>query len=248
MDRPEEVVDDLTTYISEFAEFALASGARYAIPFASNSCYLHPETFRFNETGQTPQMVSDYFAAQGITSPELVILLSGDGWSEDSGFEVQDGTWFTERERHLLEYQQAIEPKLRGQAEKEADAELTPADFDIFFGSFSKTIPLPLRRFLGRSPVLYVLKSGDSRHCFEVDIQRGQSKEISAFDDETHPIQIHTSAQLLRECMELGLFSHLAISKRVQYRVRAEQYRRLRLLNLALKDMNPHSRCRRCTV
>jgi UDP-MurNAc hydroxylase len=47
-------------YIEEFTNFSLAVGARYAVPFASNHCFLHKETVKFNETGVNPQMVADY--------------------------------------------------------------------------------------------------------------------------------------------------------------------------------------------
>ncbi len=48
-------------YIEEFTNFCLAVGTRYAVPFASNHCFLHKETVKFNETGVNPQMVSDFY-------------------------------------------------------------------------------------------------------------------------------------------------------------------------------------------
>mgnify|MGYP006104162137 FL=1 len=44
-------------YIKEFAYFALSIGARFAVPFASNHCFLHKETFHFNQTSVLPNNI-----------------------------------------------------------------------------------------------------------------------------------------------------------------------------------------------
>ena len=49
----EETFSDRRTksdYIEEFCRFALSIGARYAIPFASNHCFLHRETMHGGPT------------------------------------------------------------------------------------------------------------------------------------------------------------------------------------------------------
>jgi UDP-MurNAc hydroxylase len=41
-------------YEAEFAAFAIHCGTKYAVPFASNHCFVHKETRRFNATAVTP--------------------------------------------------------------------------------------------------------------------------------------------------------------------------------------------------
>ncbi len=61
VDKPEIPVDDESSYIQSFASFAKTVNARYAIPFASNHCFLHKDVFPLNHTIKTPYMVKAYF-------------------------------------------------------------------------------------------------------------------------------------------------------------------------------------------
>ncbi|TAL64205.1 MAG: MBL fold metallo-hydrolase, partial [Legionella sp.] len=51
-------------YIAEFTAFALYMEARYAIPFASNHCFLHKETIEFNDTSVSPDLVSEFYSKE----------------------------------------------------------------------------------------------------------------------------------------------------------------------------------------
>jgi UDP-MurNAc hydroxylase len=46
-------------YIEEFTNFCLSLNARYAVPFASNHCFLHRDTERFNNTMVRPPTIVD---------------------------------------------------------------------------------------------------------------------------------------------------------------------------------------------
>jgi UDP-MurNAc hydroxylase len=232
IDKPEAVVDDFEHYVRDFANFAIASGCRYAIPFASNHCFLHKDVYRFNDTIMTPQTVADYFERQRIATPEVRIMVSGDSWSSDSGFATQANDFFENRERHLAAYRDRHSKTLERFYALEANATLTEKQIGDYFARFSQAIPWPLRRLFRNRPICYVLAAGDRRLMFEVDIHRGSARQISDADDKTHAAQIHTSAHIMRQCMALHLFSHLAISKRVRYRVSAARKRDIMLLNL----------------
>src|SRR5262245_39618824 len=87
IDDPTQAVDDLDIYITRFANFVRRTGTRYAIPFASNHCYLHKDTWPFNDFAQTPMMVAAHFRHQGIASTVVQHMVSGDSYSSegDSG-------------------------------------------------------------------------------------------------------------------------------------------------------------------
>jgi len=75
-------------YIEEFSRFALHIGARYAIPFASNHCFLHRETVDFNDTAVVPDDVQAYYkrlAALSHIDSDCVVMAPGSSWSENDG-------------------------------------------------------------------------------------------------------------------------------------------------------------------
>jgi hypothetical protein len=65
-----------------------------------------------------------------------------------------------------------------------------------------------------------------------VDPWRGTVQVRESCADATDPIQVHTSLHVFQNCIESDLFSHLAISKRVRYRVAPESLRHLQIWNL----------------
>jgi UDP-MurNAc hydroxylase len=231
IDDPTMEVDDAGRYVRDFAAFARATGARFAIPFASNHCFLHKDVFPLNHTVTTPDMVRRHFEEEGITKPEVKIMVSGDWWSSESGFAIEENDYFDRREQRLEEYREASSEKLEKFYSTEARAKVRLEDMAAYFGKLSRAIPYPARRMFKSNPVTYVLRAGEAAFIFEVDIYRGTVRELDGFDDERNPIQVHTSAFVMRHCMAANLFSHLAISKRVKYRVRSDKKRYMRLLN-----------------
>jgi UDP-MurNAc hydroxylase len=159
-------------------------------------------------------------------------MVAGDAWSEERGFELSAHDWFEHRASHLERYREEVKQKLEQAEEKEARATLTRQHLDRYFAKAFAAMPWPWRRLYKGAPILYVLSAGDRRWLFEVDFSEKRVREIDAFDDRTHPLQVHTSALVMKHCMAADLFTHLAISKRVRYRVAAEQKWRMLLLNL----------------
>jgi len=78
VDEPDAPVDDIESYIEDFANTVRATGARYAIPFASNHCHLHKDSYHFNESIQHPGLVLQHFKQQQISYPEVQVMVSGD--------------------------------------------------------------------------------------------------------------------------------------------------------------------------
>ena len=232
IDDPTAEVDDTSRYIRDFCLFSRSVDARYAVPFASNSCYLHKDVYRFNEFGQTPQMVKDYFDAHGIDSPEVKVMVSGDAWDENGGFQIAEQDYFQNRERRIEQYREDVKAKLEATYEREARATMTLKPMQRYFEKAFAAMPWWLRRLYRGHPVLYVLTAGEREFLFEVDIHGRTVREVSSYDDEQYPIQIHTSAAVMRHCMAANLFSHLSISKRVRYRVTAEAKHLVFALNL----------------
>jgi len=232
MDDSTAVVDDLESYVRDFALFARAVGAEFAIPFASNSCYLHREVFHFNDTATTPLMVKEYFEEHGIETPRIYPMVAGDTWTSETAFELQDHDFFSNRRAHLEKYAELKKEKLEQTYEREARATMTLKPIERYFSGVFAAMPWFVRRMFRSNPVLYVLAAGERKFLFEVDFHAKTVRELDAFVDREHPIQIHTAAAIMRHCMAKDLFTHLAISKRVVYRVTSEKKPLLSVLNL----------------
>ena len=231
-DEPAVPVDDLEQYIQNFAYTVRATGARYAIPFASNHCHLHPEVMHFNNLVQTPRSVEQYFATHHITAPQVKVMVSGDSFDSVTGFHIVGYDWFAKRDLELQKYYEEKLPILQAQADKEAKIGINLARMQSYFSKFSKAIPWVIRRKFKGHPIVYVLQQGDKISLYEVNITSGSVKALDTYNDVTHPIQIHTNAFLMRQCVSADLFSHLAISKRVRYRTPKKLVKYIRLLNL----------------
>ncbi len=232
IDQPLEAVDDPTRYVRDFARFTQAVGATYAIPFASNHCHLHPDTFRFNRAVTTPRMVEDYFRAHGLETPRVRVMVSGDSWSDADGFAIAKIDYFDDRQKHLAAYRDDKQATLARQAAVEAQTRIRKRHLDRYFGQVFNAMPRLWRRMYRHHPILYVLTAGERQYLFEVDLYQQVVCQLESYNDQSHPIQIHTSVALMRHCMGAHLFSHLAISKRVCYRVHSDQKRLMTGLNL----------------
>jgi UDP-MurNAc hydroxylase len=232
LDAPATAVDDPTRYARDFALFVCAVRARYAIPFASNHCHLHKETFHFNDLVTTPCMVADYFKTYHIDTPQIRIMVSGDSWSDTEGFVVAEHDYFENRQRHLDAYVERTKATLEALYAQEARATVTQPEVARYFAGVFRAMPALWRRLYRNNAVLYVLTAGETVYYFEVDFYCQEVRELTAYTDQSHPIQIHTAVAVLRHCMASGLFAHLPISKRVRYRVTTEKKYLLTLLNL----------------
>jgi UDP-MurNAc hydroxylase len=176
--------------------------------------------------------VADYFKTYHIDTPQIRIMVSGDSWSDTEGFVVAEHDYFENRQRHLDAYVERTKATLEALYAQEARATVTQPEVARYFAGVFRAMPALWRRLYRNNAVLYVLTAGETVYYFEVDFYCQEVRELTAYTDQSHPIQIHTAVAVLRHCMASGLFAHLPISKRVRYRVTTEKKYLLTLLNL----------------
>lgn len=230
IDQPEVKYDEREHYIEDFAKFAEISGAQYAIPFASNHCHMHREVYEYNDYICTPLEVKQYFENKRISHPILKIMVSGDSWDSETGFEIKQQDYFENKEKHLSIYRDQVEGKLQVTYQKENKAKLVLEQVFNYFENFFNSIPWLMRRLLGSDPFLFVLTSGETRNLIEINFRHRSCREIRSYSDDSHPMQIITSIALFHHCIRADLFSHLAISKRIKYRTTKSKLKQLRTL------------------
>ena len=236
VDEPDAVTDDLDRYIKEFAGTVMATGSRYAIPFASNHCHLHKDSFHFNRYIQHPLLVEDYFKEHHIKSPVVKVMVSGDSWSSENGFRISDKDWFSNRDKLLDEYLQDQSDSLEKFYQQENQTVIEKQVVDEYFGRLSADLPFFIRNYFKGKYFTYVLSAGGhTKYIYNINIYNGRVEELPPDTDPDHalyPIQIHTTAFIFLRGIEFRIFSHMCIGKRVFYKVTAVHKKYMEALNL----------------
>lgn len=236
VDEPNAAVDDVERYVKEFAGTVMATGARYAIPFASNHCHLHKDSFHFNRYIQHPLLVEAWFEQHHIQSPVVKVMVSGDSWSPETGFCISDKDWFTNREQLLNQYLQEQTESLEKFYEQENQATIDKQVVDEYFEKLSAILPFFIRHYFKGISFTYVLSAGDrTKYIYNINIHNGRVEEIPAdavLDYVIYPIQIHTTAFIFLRGIEFKIFSHMCIGKRVFYKVTNAHKKYMEALNL----------------
>jgi UDP-MurNAc hydroxylase len=222
IDRGGAHIDSQEKYSSEFVDFARAVGAKYAIPFASNNCYLHSETEQFNRYLNLGIHVKRYFEAHGIIQPECVVCAPGDGWDDDIGFTLTDQDWYTNIDEHLKRYKEANTDALEKSQQEEARAVLTEKIVARYASDLLSGTPFFLRRLFRGRPITLVAHSQAGNTAYELDIYGRTWRKLQTWNDEDNPIQIHAAANVFIMCVKQVNWNSLGISKRVRFRVKNE--------------------------
>jgi UDP-MurNAc hydroxylase len=232
-DDPQTPVDDPDVYVSTFATFVRTTGARWAIPLASNHCFLHRDVFDLNHTVTTPDRVARHFEAHSLTYPRVKVMIPGDRWSSDEGFQVDpDGDrWFSERDARLLDYRDRMQPKLDAFYTREDRTRVTLSFVQRWLDTFHAALPAPVRLLFRGHPVTFFLRHGGGQTLFRLDLHTGQAEQLTAPDRSSPTLEVHTGALIFKQCCALDLFSHLQISKRVKFVVTRHTRWRMELLN-----------------
>jgi UDP-MurNAc hydroxylase len=201
----------------QFARCALYVGARYAVPFASNHCFLHQETVRFNETATTPEDVKRRYhllASRTETrqTGDCVVMPPGSRWNDTEGFFISPFD-FAERSRYIELLQARHQLKLAASYVEEASTNLDVAAFRTYFGGLLNALPWLLRRrWLG--PVVFRSQDPEGTHLLLVDPRHARIEVVSELPADCVRIDVHP--KVLNDCVTLKMFSVWSASKRLK--------------------------------
>lgn len=237
IDAPNVAVDDNDRYIESFCRFMAKVQPDFAIPFASNHCYLHRDTYPFNALVQTPDAAAKRFdpfrAEQGLRT-QVRVMLSGDWWSSDTGFHITPSEYLAARDAKLVEYAASKAATLDKYYAAEARAHVPKPLLDQFFAAFSRAVPAFVRRRYKERPIAYDIMAGDSHSYMSIDLYRGIVTETDAAAFERATMRVSIPAIVCRQALALNMFAHAAISKRVRFRATQADMGRLLLLDTLL--------------
>lgn len=235
-DEEHDEKDNNEHYVRSFSMFMERVSPRFAIPFASNNCLLHDDTYYLNDTVQTPLLARDYFlnyARERGLDTKLKVMVSGDSWSSESGFEIADQDWFTNREEHLVQYRNSVSATLEKQRILENRIKVSFKMVQKFFSTVANAIPPYLLGPLKGEEVLLVARSEKHPARFAINLQTGNARQPG--DNEDFDIRIEMPALVFSQAMTMNMFSHAGISKRVHYYAPREKMRALNRFNLIME-------------
>jgi len=219
-DEPDAALDDDIHYLQSFSLFMKRVRPRFAIPFASNTCFLHRDTVALNAFSQTPSMVSEYFAAfarREKIETELRVMISGDEWSTDKGFALAQTDWFVARELRLREYAQHVQPSLEKYYAKEDKSRVSLKMLEKYFAELWKNTPWVLRRGFRDEQLLIVSLNSLVRDYYAVDLRSGVVRCVPPEAAGNYAIRTEFPAIILSQSLRMNMFSQAWISKRVHY-------------------------------
>ncbi|MHB8813062.1 MAG: MBL fold metallo-hydrolase [Steroidobacteraceae bacterium] len=206
----------------QFVRCALHVGARYAIPFASNHCFLHRETIGFNGTATTPEDVRTRYrdvAASVRSQTECVVMPPGSSWSDGDGFRIQPFD-FAARTDYIASMLSRHGDKLAACYAEEDRASADLDSFLVYFERMMAAVPRFLRRrFL--SPIVFEVRDASGRRFWRIDPAVPAVAELPAPLPGDLVIEVH--AAVLRDCTRNRMFSVWSASKRLKIKLPAPQ-------------------------
>jgi len=206
-------------YAEEFTNFALHVGARHAIPFASNHCFLHRETEKFNATVSSPEEVRRVFDDRvrelGLES-DCSLMPPGSSWDDTQGFDKRTFD-YDRKDEYIAELKRRHESLLRGYYDEEdqeaLDAEALRKYFGIFFRSLPRVLSWwkPIR-------VKFSIREANDMSYWLLDFRFRRLDLADAITDAD--IEISVGAKIINDCTRINMFASLAPSKRLSIKLK----------------------------
>lgn len=206
-------------YAQDFAKFTTFVNARYAVPFASNHCYLHRETYDFNRLISSPKDAADRtdtLSRELGCRTEAVVMSPGSRWSREDGFELKyfdynNTSAYVEslRERHR--------DKLEVCYQEEAVIEPDEAGFVGYFEDMMASVPRMIsKRLMPR--IAFDVGPEEHPNYWMLDFEAGRIR-IGETLAKPPPVVIRTPARVLNDCTSFRMFSTWSASKRLSIRL-----------------------------
>jgi UDP-MurNAc hydroxylase len=209
--------DDAMHYARSFQLFMQAVQPRYAIPFASNHCYLHSDTERFNDFAVNPLRLRDQVEQLGgLAGPELVVMAPGSSWSADRGFALTSTEPFESPAKYIAEYRKSKLGALAANVADEMAVEMSGVVWSRL-RTHLKRIPRWWRRLsAGRCGIELYWPDG-RRRFYVLDVAAAQVDEVTEAVAASWPARMRWPAAVFRDIVMKCMYSHGLISKRFEF-------------------------------
>jgi len=230
--------DNKERYFNQFYEVIKKIRPRYAVPFASNTCYLHKETFKYNDFNNSPYDLEKYFNKKNDVKTELKVMIRGSEWSNSSGFNIEPyEEWFEKKDIMLDKYRTSVEDKLNKQYNIDSKSKVSFKLIESYFSNFFNSLNFILRFPLRRNKIYFKYYNGyQSNYCM-IDVYNKLCEEARSKDYEIAKLKFEIPNVVLKMCIKLNMFSHGFISKRITLYSDTGEERKLKYFELLLEMM-----------
>lgn len=207
-------------YVDEFARFAVFTAPRYAIPFASNHCYLHKETRRFNAYTVSPELVkqtTNEQAKKHNIATRCEVMPSGSSWSEEKGFDIHPFD-YNKRLAYIDSLADKHAAKLEACYAKEA---ATTPDFIAFKAYFEPMLAVASSWLTRTRDMIFLfrLRHGEQTTYWLFDFIASEVRDFGDSPPEAilkSAIIIDSQAAIINDCCKQQMFSTWTASKRLR--------------------------------
>lgn len=212
--------DDNEHYSRAFKLFMDAVEPKYAVPFASNHCHLHKDTYHFNENITNPIKLKNLLEHQGgLQSSKLVIMLPGSTWDSQQGFTIRDTEPFDNLTHKLEQYREKNLDILNKYYELESK-QILKAGIISKHEDHLRFIPWFLRLRLKNLLIAYrIVKDNGQDTYFVVDCKNCKLNEVDKAKYQQAEIKIEWPILVFRQTISLNMYIHAFISKRIKFYV-----------------------------
>ena len=231
--------DDLRTdydYASDFTHLNISVNAKWAIPFASNHCYLHKDTTQYNDTVVTPDRVAHYynlFTKKNQIDSECKVMSPGSSWSDKQGFNIINFD-YNNKESIQNEMSTKYKQKIEKMYKREEKTVFSYVLLERYFLSFFRDLPL----IFCRKDLRFIFKTIDTNgeHYCLVDFWNKKITKLSAPTPDDVIIEI--PVLVLNQCVAKRMWNVLGPSKRLLVDLRNNHKKRLNTVVYGLELLN----------
>jgi hypothetical protein len=209
---------DRDTYLNDAVQAIRELEPRFAVPFGSMVAFLHPESFHVNRYLVGPDEVVDAVEQLGERlATRVVPMAPGDSWDARDGFERSDFDWYAERDQHLAQLVEQVQPRLEREATLEAERALPFEVFAAYFQGFLDSLPWIVRRSALPKPIVFRV-GASPQPCWTLDFQR-RSVTRSEAPPEGCASTIRISEGLLADAIDKQIVHFVHGSMRLRVRL-----------------------------
>jgi UDP-MurNAc hydroxylase len=202
--------DFLETFIDALRELR----PTYAIPFASMVAFLHPESRQCNVYAVRPPEVAAAAAAADIgTATKTVLMVPGDTWSSDGGFQLGVNDYYEKQDQWLDRLAERVAPKIEQEEAEERAITLTFEQFERYFGRFVRALP-PMISLVLKRPVVFFAPS-DPMPYWVLDFRKRMVLRLSAPPAERAGI-VRIREAILADAIAKNVVAFVHISMRIR--------------------------------
>jgi UDP-MurNAc hydroxylase len=234
LDAPEHTVDGIESYSRAFCAFMDRVRPRYAVPFASNHCHLHKDTWEYNRQIVGPEVVARAFEVYQREQPfatELKVMTSRDSWDSSKGFQITPSQWLENRDSQLAAYVESKRPILERTYQREARVRIREDVVRRRLLEIAAAVPLFWRVRFRRHSVLFDVRAGENRQGFLFDLWARTVTVVDPQAADSMMMRVVIPAAVFRQALLERMFGHAAISKRLRWQSTKADMGRLNLLS-----------------